>query len=87
MTQRQVIHRKLRNQSCSFTRDEECGSFPLLPAPHYLISICQTLTYLKTPLSGYNYSKLYSLRKVDIEHFSFIIALLKFSIFCVVSKQ
>ena len=37
---RQVFHRKLGNQACSFTVGlNRCGSFPLLSAPHSLFSI------------------------------------------------
>ena len=37
---RRVFHRKLRNQGCSFTRHWiDCGSFPLLSAPHSVFSI------------------------------------------------
>ena len=36
---RQVFHRKLRNQGCSFTKMNRCGSFPFLSKPHSLFSI------------------------------------------------
>ena len=35
---RQVFHRKLRSQGCSFTRMNRCSSFPLLSAPHSLLA-------------------------------------------------
>ena len=39
LCRRQVFHRKLGNQGCSFTRLCRCGNFPLLSAPHSLLSI------------------------------------------------
>ena len=40
---RQVFHCKLRNQSCSFTRDLRCSNFPLLSAPRSPFSIWTNL--------------------------------------------
>ena len=36
---RQVFRRTLRNQGCTFTRDDSCGSFQLLSAPYSLFGI------------------------------------------------
>ena len=44
--QRQVFHRKLRNQGSFYQGLNRCGSFPMLSAPHSLVSIW---TDLKIP--------------------------------------
>ena len=51
--QRRVFRRKLKNQGCSFTGVNRCGSFPLLFAAHSLFIIWTNLKRSKKDSRGH----------------------------------